>query len=98
MGMATVASVLMAWSSQAGSVTFTAWYQDAANRVDRWFDQNGSELTADQVDALADGSSQAAPGANLLIEAMARPEAQGEAVGPFWSGRDEQSHMLFAVN
>ncbi|AOL20695.1 RTX toxin [Xanthomonas citri pv. malvacearum str. GSPB1386] len=79
------------FNDQSGSLTFKDWYTAAANRVDRMYDQNWTELTADQVDSLVGGAE-----LSLLIGAMAHGEAGQEIHTQSWSEQNNASYPMIA--
>ncbi len=79
------------FNDQPGSLTFKDWYTDAANRVDRMYDQNWTELTADQVDSLVGGAE-----LSQLIGAMAHGEAGQEIHTQSWSEQNNASYPMIA--
>ncbi|MEA9587129.1 calcium-binding protein [Xanthomonas sp. WHRI 10064A] len=79
-------------NDQSGSLIFKDWYTEAANRVDRLYDQNWLELSADQVDSLVGGAE-----LSQLIGAMSQGEAGQGAPAQFWSERGNQPHLMIAA-
>ncbi|WP_274396535.1 calcium-binding protein [Xanthomonas cucurbitae] len=79
-------------NDQSGSLMFKGWYTEAANRVDRLYDQNWMELTADQVDSLVGGAE-----LSQLVGAMSQAEAGQEVFAQSWNERENQPHVLIAA-
>lgn len=85
-------------ADQGGSITFSDWYTDSANRLDWLYDSNYQQLSADDVDALVGDAGQGQGELNALVAAM----AQGGATGLNLQGQthptyNDRLHIYYAV-
>lgn len=85
-------------ADQGGSVTFSDWYTDSANRVDWLYDSNWNQLSADDVDARVADGGQGQGELNALVAAMAQGRAEGSILqGQTYPTYNERPHMYYAA-